>query len=94
MLEEERLRRNARDRKLRKEKWMKIFEYFGGKKCQDCGIESKHPIYDLHHRDPSQKDFKVSRSIRRKWEIIEAEIAKCDLLCSNCHRIRHATEKL
>lgn len=26
----------------------------------------------------------------RSWESIEAEIAKCDIVCSNCHRIRTA----
>ena len=70
-----------------------IFEYFGGKKCQDCGVESEHPIYDLHHRDPSAKDFSIGALIRRKWVVLEPEIAKCDLLCSNCHRIRHDIER-
>ena len=81
------------DRDFRRKRWVMIFEYFGGKKCQDCGVASEHPIYDLHHRDPSSKDFSIGALIRRKWEVLEPEIAKCDLLCSNCHRVRHDIER-
>ena len=83
----------SKDRKLRKERWARIFEYYGGRKCSKCGIESEYPIYDLHHRDPSLKEFKISRAIRHKWETLLAEIEKCDLLCANCHRIVHEEEK-
>lgn len=81
--------RNRYRRQLRKEKWNRIFDYFGGRKCSHCGIESKYPIYDLHHIDPTEKDFKISKGIYLKWESILEEIKKCELLCSNCHRIEH-----
>lgn len=81
------------DREFRKKRWAMIFDYFGGRKCQACGVESEHPIYDLHHRDPSAKDFSIGDVIRRKWKTLLPEVAKCDLLCSNCHRIRHDVER-
>jgi len=88
-----RLYKSHYDRNFRKRRWEMIFEYFGGRKCQDCGVASEHPIYDLHHRDPSEKDFSIGALIRKKWAALEPEVAKCDLLCSNCHRVRHDIER-
>jgi len=58
-------------------------------KCKICG-EDRVPCLDFHHRDFSEKDMNISRYIS-SWKIerILKEIAKCDILCSNCHRILH-----
>lgn len=47
---------------------------------------------DLHHTDPSSKDFAVSYAIRRglSHESVLREIKKCVVLCANCHRKVHA----
>lgn len=68
-----------------------IVARFGGK-CQRCG-ESFHPsVYDFHHRDPAKKSFNIDKStILNAWKSIEEELAKCNMLCANCHRIAHAT---
>lgn len=67
-------------------------EYKGGR-CLDCGIVDGQWIYDFHHRDPSTKDFSIGRVKSLKWsESIEEELDKCDLLCANCHRRRHAMD--
>ncbi len=63
-----------------------------GGKCLDCGWVGPLCTFDFHHRDPAEKEFIWSAVRRRKWEVIEAEINKCDLLCVNCHRTRHAIE--
>jgi hypothetical protein len=58
--------------------------------CMRCG--ENHPAtIDFHHRDPSQKDFLASRacSVGRGKKSTLEEIAKCDVLCSNCHRKVH-----
>lgn len=54
--------------------------------CFDCGV--KHPSYvmDFDHRDPSTKTINVG--VARSMAATIAEIAKCDVVCSNCHRIR------
>lgn len=61
-----------------------------GKSCEFCG-EADPCCLDWHHMDPSQKEFTVSHmwshSIRR--EVVEREIAKCILICANCHRRLH-----
>lgn len=30
--------------------------------------------------------------MNRSWEIIKIELDKCELLCSNCHRIEHSKQ--
>ena len=85
--------RNERQRDKRKENWEKVFEYFGGRKCSMCGIESEYPIFDLHHTNPDEKDFNPSRLAHYRWENMLKEVEKCALLCSNCHRIVHYKER-
>jgi hypothetical protein len=59
--------------------------------CADCG-QTFHPcVMDYDHRPGSQKLGEVSRMARtRKVGLARTleEIAKCDLVCANCHRIR------
>jgi hypothetical protein len=47
----------------------------------------------FHHRNPSTKTYNVGSMVNRKLSDIEAEIAKCDLLCANCHGIRTYEEQ-
>jgi hypothetical protein len=63
-------------------------EYKGGI-CFDCGIKYPAHVYDFHHIDPNEKDFKLSQFRTRLLRSIRAELDKCVLLCSNCHRDRH-----
>lgn len=58
------------------------------KPCNDCG--KLFPPYVMHfdHRDPSMKYKSISSLIYRSMETIMTEIAKCDLVCANCHAIR------
>lgn len=59
-----------------------------------CG-ESDIRCLDFHHLDPKTKVKMVSELIRTsgKKKIAE-EIAKCEVLCANCHRKIHATKVL
>lgn len=65
-----------------------------GSKCNRCGFD--HPAaLQFHHIDPTQKGFNVTTkqlASPRKipWAIIEAEVAKCELLCANCHFQHHS----
>lgn len=74
-----------------RERQAKAIKYAGGK-CKDCGLEPKIPgIMEFHHRDPRLKLVNVSWMLSGgvSWPIVLAEIAKCDLLCCNCHKMRH-----
>jgi hypothetical protein len=58
-----------------------------GKPCKRCGVYYPPYILDYHHRDPSEKVSSLSRMCSLgQIERIKAEIEKCDLVCSNCHR--------
>lgn len=57
----------------------------------DCG-GIFHPC-QMHfdHRDPEEKTSKYSspaQMYQSKWGKIEIELAKCDLVCANCHALR------
>ena len=56
--------------------------------CADCGIRFPPCCMDFHHL--SDKRFAVGRSWHRGIATLKREIAKCVVLCSNCHRIRHS----
>ena len=60
--------------------------------CKCCGLKSPHPqVYDLHHRDPNEKDFTISsRGFNKSLDKVQEEMAKCEVLCANCHRLVHA----
>lgn len=62
--------------------------------CSRCG-ETHPATLDFHHRVPSDKKYNISAMAHRgiSQEKILAEIAKCDVLCANCHRILHFDEK-
>ena len=65
-------------------------EYKGGV-CVDCGGTFHPCVYDFHHVDPSQKDFNLAKykCLAEFSDKVKAELDKCVLLCSNCHRLRH-----
>lgn len=58
--------------------------------CTDCGKTYAPCVMDFDHRDPSTKVDDVSSMVKRMvaWETVLAEIAKCDLVCVCCHRLR------
>lgn len=56
--------------------------------CADCGERYPYYVMDLDHRPESGKILPVSQMKYMSKERILAEIAKCDVVCSNCHRIR------
>lgn len=65
-----------------------------GNCCQDCGQSYPLEVYDFHHRDPKTKSITVGRSMNSiSRAALYEEVKKCDLLCSNCHRIRHGKKQ-
>lgn len=56
--------------------------------CQDCGVSYPPYVMDFDHRDPSTKEFGIAGYPKHNLEVIAQEIAKCDVVCANCHRER------
>lgn len=57
--------------------------------CKDCQQSFPPEAMDFDHRDPATKSFSIATFGRRVAKsVLLAEIAKCDLVCSNCHRVR------
>lgn len=81
--------------KINKAKYKQWFwEYKSTLKCNRC--PENHPsCLDFHHLDPEGKDNGISKMIQNnyKQEEVMKEIAKCEVLCSNCHRKEHWKEK-
>ncbi len=70
---------------------LKCVEYLGGC-CKKCGYNKCIGALEFHHKNPSEKEFCISRKIRRTpnfEKILVPELNKCDLLCANCHREKH-----
>lgn len=57
--------------------------------CVDCGEFYPHYVMDWDHLPGETKWMSVSKmSTRCSRESILSEIAKCELVCANCHRER------
>lgn len=55
--------------------------------CTRCGIDDPR-VLDFHHHDAAAKVLAVSQLVARaSWAAVLDEIAKCDVVCANCHRI-------
>lgn len=56
------------------------------KPCADCNKSYPHYVMDFDH--VTGKTFTLSSPGRRSNKTILKEVEKCELVCSNCHRIR------
>jgi hypothetical protein len=58
--------------------------------CMDCNTAFPAVCMDFDHRPGEVKVGGVSELAKagRSTDVLLAEIAKCDLVCSNCHRVR------
>ena len=76
-----------RDWKRRTKEW--FAEYKSTLKCQRCGFS--HPAVLQFHHASGDKSGQVGRMVQQNLnrEVILREIAKCEVLCANCHAILH-----
>ena len=79
-----RCRSEAVSRRRRRLKEILVSE--AGGRCNICGYDRYIGALQFHHRDSETKKFGVGeRGLTRSLEVLRAEVAKCDLLCANCH---------
>jgi hypothetical protein len=71
--------------RARRRRKVELITTLGGK-CQKCGYNKSVWALDFHHRDKAEKEFSIGQKlglISKKRLVVE--VAKCDLLCRNCH---------
>lgn len=76
----------AKGRYIEKKTFLDAIKVSNG--CDDCGEHFPAVCVDFDHRNPETKVSNVSRLLSCSWETLEKEIAKCDIVCANCHRLR------
>jgi len=84
---------HARGKSYSKKLFDELNEYKSSQTCKKCGND-KYYLLEFHHIDPTQKDSEVSTLLRTQskksaWD----EIAKCVVLCKNCHADFHYQER-
>ncbi len=62
-----------------------------GGRCLDCKLPfSNHlEVFEFDHTRGT-KEYEISKLLGGSWRKLAPELKKCDLVCSNCHRIRTA----
>jgi len=63
--------------------------------CADCGQSYPAIVMDFDHNGAEKKGriANWAREVgasRKSMQALREEIAKCDVVCANCHRLRHA----
>ena len=77
------IKRNAR---VNTENKQRLYSYLSSHPCIDCGETDVRCLEFDHVR--SNKSHNIATLIKNaaSWPSIEAEIAKCEVRCANCHR--------
>ena len=77
----------VRSREKKIKAWLREHKEFLG--CELCG-ETHPACLEFHHVNPDEKRFSISRvNVHLSVRVLRREIAKCRLLCANCHRKEH-----
>jgi hypothetical protein len=78
----------ARRKSVLEERMQFVVAYLREHPCVDCGEDDVVVLEFDHLKD---KLFEITRGIReRNWDDVLAEMAKCEVVCANCHRRRTA----
>lgn len=77
-------------KRWRKRTKIRLVSALGGK-CVCCGYDKCNDALEFHHRDELGKEFGIGNILSHvvSWDRIVAEVKKCVLVCSNCHREIH-----
>lgn len=77
------------------EERMKLLLQLKSKPCTDCGNSFPSYVMDFDHLPGTIKRANISILVRREVDdkLFLEEVAKCELVCANCHRIRTFTRK-
>ena len=91
----DRNREHARAKVMERRKAMTEWYRTLKTKCLRCP-ENDPVCLVFHHRDPKEKSITIAKVLAYGWskESILKEIAKCDILCANCHAKQHRRDPM
>lgn len=72
--------------KATEEKVQELIRQAKSQPCADCGIQYPYYVMDFDHK--GNKSFNLASGKSRGMNVVKREIAKCDVVCANCHRER------
>ncbi len=74
--------------------YYKVIDYLAGRCCGHCGIDDIR-VLEFNHLNRETKEFTIATMLKNNmdWDLILKEIAKCEILCANCHKIVTDTER-
>lgn len=85
-------RNRSRRRKGGSAYWHWLVDYLTHHPCIDCG-ERNIVVLQFDHRDGTDKVSTIGAMLNHSsWAKLLAEVAKCDVRCANCHRLRTAKQ--
>lgn len=73
----------------RKEKHrLALAQYKTERGCERCGYDTHDVALHFDHIDRATKSFMIAQNTGRSWKKLMEEVAKCRVLCANCHAIK------
>ena len=82
--------KGIKERSKKNQQWLNTYKK--DKKCEICG-QSHISTLDFHHKNPNKKEDNVVAYINcYSIQRLQEEINKCEILCANCHIIKHKNE--
>jgi len=73
-----------------RQKTKKELVLYKGGECEICGYNKPFMgAFAFHHKDPSEKELKISDFLYMGFEKLKKEADKCSLLCVRCHAEVH-----
>lgn len=81
-------RARARDAIVIPENRKRLITYLACHPCVDCGQKDVHVLDFDHVIGEKLRHISMMVKVGYSWAAIEAEIAKCEVRCANCHRIK------
>ena len=79
-------RARAREMLVTEDYRKKLAEHLFCHPCIDCGETDIRTLEFDHVRGKKLHEISKMMSLGCSWSTIEAEIAKCEVRCANCHR--------
>lgn len=81
-------RARAREVEVIEDNRKRLTDYLAHHPCMDCGHTDVRVLEFDHIRGKKSGNISKMMGLGYSWSTIEAEIAKCEVRCANCHRIK------